>query len=354
MRRAEYLLLAGMLVTMTGCGTDGPPEMRAIPVRTRIVEPDAISRTVVAPCRLEGAEEAVLSVATPASVTAVLVTEGDRVEEGEVLVTLETDGMHEAEVAAAAARMTAARAARDYQSGLMDRTASLYESGAVSRSAYEQAEASRRSAEATAGLAQAGYSLALSEASLGQVRAPFSGTVARVWAREGNPASGNLIALTDGDVLEAELHMAPLDLADLVPGLPVFLETPILPGVIFEGSITSVSPSIDQISGTASARAQFTDPTGRLRAGMGCTATVTLESVSSSIVVPQSAMVRTQEGGWSVAGVEGGIARFRDIQVGIRNGFSWQVLSGLSEGDTLITMGINIIEDGDRVREAGI
>jgi multidrug efflux pump subunit AcrA (membrane-fusion protein) len=69
--------------------------------------------------------------------------------------------------------------------------------------------------------------------------------------------------------------------------------------------------------------------------------------------VPQSAMARADEGGWCVAVVEGGTARFRDVQVGIRSGFCWQVVSGLSEGDTLVLIGVNTLVDGSRVREAG-
>jgi membrane fusion protein, multidrug efflux system len=353
MRRADAILLAGILCAGAGCGESGASFDREVPVRTVIVEPGPISQTIIVPCRLEGAEQAVLSVVTPASVTGVFVREGDRVEEGDILVSLETDGMHDAEIDGAAAGVTAAAAALEYQGSRLERTAALFETGAVSQSAYEQAEAAERSASATAGLAQAGYNLALSEASLGQVRAPFSGTITSVWARTGNPASGNLVAMTGGSVLQAALQMAPLRSGELTPGLPVFLETPLFPGELFEGAISSVSPSIDPLSGLLTARAQFSDPDGKLCPGMGCTAMVALVTESEAIIVPQSAMERTDEGSWRVAVVECGTARFRDVQVGIRSGFCWQIVSGLSQGDTLVLIGLNTIVDGSRVREAG-
>lgn len=353
MGRSDSPSIAVMLAALlAGCGGGG--EVReTVAVRTRVIEPSPISLTVIVPCRLEGSDEAVLSVSTPAAVTGVFVTEGDHVREGDLLVTLETDGMHEAEVAAAAALYSAAAAAADYQKTRLERTAALVESGAVPQSEFEQALADERSASASAELARTGYSRALSEASTGLVRAPFDGTVSRVWARVGDPAAGGLLVLTGGGVLETELLLAPSRIGDLRPGLPVLLETPIYPGEIFEGVVSSVSPSADPLSGLVSATAQFTDPSGRLRPGMGCTAIVALRTLPDVIVVPQSALERTPSGEWRAAVVENGVARFREVRPGIRSGFSWQVLSGLETGDTIVTIGINRIHDGSRVREAG-
>lgn len=351
--RADIRLAAISLAVLAGCGGGRKAVEREIPVRTVVVQPVPISETISLPCRLEGGREVVLSVATPAVVTGVFVMEGDSVEQGDLLVSLETDGMRDAEVAAAAARVTAADAALDYQSSRLSRTESLFGDGAVSESTYEQALAAGRSALATASLAQVGYSQALAQVSLGLVTAPFAGTVTRVWAREGNPASGSIVAITGGDVLQASLQFAPIRLGGLEPGLPVFLETPLFPGEIFQGCLSTVSPSVDPLTGLVTARAQLVDSEGRLRAGMSCTATVALRTEAEAIVVPQSAVVRTDEGGWRVAVVEGGTARFRDVQLGIHSGFSWQVVSGLSEGDTLVLIGVNLIVDGSRVREAG-
>lgn len=318
-----------------------------------VLERSPVSLTVVVPCVLEGSDEAVLGVSVPAAVTGVFVSEGDRVSRGDLLVSLETDGMHEAEVAAAASLYSAAAAAADFQRGRLARMEVLLESGAIPPGAYEQALADEREAAASAELALTGYNLALSEASTGLVLAPFDGTVSRVWARVGNPAAGNLVALSGGDVLEAGLLFAPCRAGDLRPGLPVVLETPVYPGELFEGALSSVSPSVDPISGLVSARAQFADTSGRLAPGMGCTAIVALRTEPEAIVVPQAALRRTPAGGWSAAVVEEGTARFREVRLGIRSGFSWQVVSGLDAGDTLITMGIDGISEGALVRESG-
>lgn len=354
MRRTRLLAALSLALCSMGCGNEGLAREPEVFVRTICVERTSISRTIVIPCILEGGDESIVSVSTPASVTGVFVSEGDQVEEGEVLVSLETDGMHAAVIRTAAARVSAARALGDYAQANLGRVRSLLETGAVTIREFEEAEAVALSAAATARLAETGYSQAQSEASTGLVRAPFAGTITRVIAREGNPASGNLVSISGGSVLEATLRFPPSIVNDLKPGLPVFLECPLFEGELFTGSISAVSRSVDPVSGLVMARAQFQDASERLCPGIGCTATIALETEAEAIVVPQMAMERGEDGGWRVAVVEDGRAHFRDIDVGFQDGFMWQVESGLDEGDSLILLGVNTVDEGSMVREAGI
>lgn len=340
-------------VLAAGCGREPAPEPGPVPVLMEVVGTGSITSTVAVPCRLEGSDEAVLAVSTPASITSVLVSEGDTVEEGDILLTMETDGLHTAGISTAAARISAARAAQEYAAGSLARAEDLYETGALSESGIENARASAASAQATLGLARAGYQQAVSEASEGRVRAPFAGTVTRVWARTGNPASGSLIALAGGGMLEASLGLAPCRLRQLSEGLPVFLEPTVYPGVLFDGVITAVSPSVDPVSGLACCTVQFDNADGRLRSGMSGTVTVALETATGAVVVPQSAMERQPDGGWRVAVCEEGVCRFRAVEAGLQDGLDWQILSGLSEGDSLVTFGINRVHEGCRLAGVG-
>ncbi len=352
MRRDEALAGAMLLAAVHGCAGGGPavPPPRA--VRTVVVEPASISRTTVVPCVLEGADEAVVTVPVAAMVTAVHVAEGDLVEEGDLLVSLETDAVHGAAVAAAAARVSAAGAALEYAESMRCRAETLHGSGAITPGEWEDAVATEAAASAALRLAEAGLGDARGAETSSSVRAPFPGLVTRVWARVGNPASGSLVALSGGGFLQATLLLAPAGLHDLRPGLPVFLTASRYPGDLFEGVITAVSPAVDPLSGLVPARAQFPNPDGRLFAGMAGTAGIALETDTAAIVVPQSAMLRTGSGGWTVAVVEDGAARFRDVETGIRSGFTWQVTSGLEPGDSLVLVGVTSLTEGDTVREA--
>ena len=66
--------------------------------------------------------------------------------------------------------------------------------------------------------------------------------------------------------------------------------------------------------------------------------------------VPASALFRYGDG-WAVFTQEGGKSKRRSVEVGHRNGLVAQIVSGLSEGEVVITHPSDQIEDGTRVRK---
>jgi len=67
------------------------------------------------------------------------------------------------------------------------------------------------------------------------------------------------------------------------------------------------------------------------------------------LLVPRDALLyRGDQGGAFV--LQEGIARFRPIQSGIAQQDAVEVISGLSAGEQVITMGASLLKDGDRVR----
>ncbi len=349
MRGRQALLLATALVA-AACGEGPPPRTQPAAVRIRVAEPTPISRILTAPCVLRGTEEAVISVTRPVRVREVHVAPGDSVRAGQALVSLQTDQALAARAGAAAAGVSAARAAARYAADDLARVEALSESGAASPDRRESAQATAEAAEAELASARAAYRQALSGASLGLVEAPFDGMVTRVAAREGSPAVGGLVAITGGQALEAELLLAQSRLPELRPGLPVFFESPHIPGRIFRGTMTAVSAAVDPVSGLVPARIGLTDTTGSLFAGLDGTATVALRTEDSLPVLPRMALQRLPGGGWRAAVIEGGRARFREVETGIQNGFTMQIVRGIEEGDSVVVVGHGGLEEGGRVR----
>ena len=65
--------------------------------------------------------------------------------------------------------------------------------------------------------------------------------------------------------------------------------------------------------------------------------------------VPSSALFR-HENGWAVFAFSAGKAQLRKVEIGNRNGLSAEIISGLSEGETVITHPDSSIEDGVKVK----
>lgn len=318
-----------------------------------MIAPACISETVTVPCRLEASEEAVLTVPVPSMVELVLVAPGDTVRAGQTLVVLESDAARLAGIASYSAMVSAATAARDYASSRLDRTRELHACGAASDTELEAAEAGESSAAALLSRALAGLGSARAGGTDGLVVAPFGGVVTSVRAEEGCPAAGGLVSIAGAGSLEADLQLPPSRLQWLAEGLPAVFESPVHPGLLFEGSVVAAARSVDPLSGLVHARAIFPDPGGILRPGISGTATVVLRSVDSCVVVHRSALIMTPGGGMRAAIVEDGRARLVQVATGVRNGFRFEVVSGLEPGDSLITAGAGMVFEGCRVAGAG-
>jgi len=347
----KQLLSASILtLAVTSCGAGGKKVPEPVPVMVEVVSLQTISRTVYAPCRLEAGSEAVVSVSVPSVVEEVLVQTGDTVYAGQRLLMLRTDDMRRASVTSAAAMVEAARASSEYAGSNLDRAEELFNEGAMSLQQYQTRETEARAAEAAYTQALAGYTAAVTSAGTGCVTAPFSGTVGRILATQGNPASGPLLSIFAGNVYKAELLVAPRHIPWLTEGIPAVFMTDHFPGEFFNGYVTSVSPSADPVSGLVSVSVQFSDTSGILVPGLSGLTMLSLETRDSVMVLGENALTPVGDCCWETASIQGGEAHMVQVTTGLRNGNRHEITSGLAPGDSVITLGHTIVSEGDKVR----
>ncbi len=353
MRRAEAPLSL-LLLSVLSCGGAEMEEAREpTAVRTIVAEEGAVGRIACVPFVLSGSDGAVLTAPSPSTVTAVHVSEGDSVSAGDPLLSLESDAALTAGVSAADARVSSARASLNLARTELARSEALLASGATTAADHEQAVAREAAAEAALGAAIAARSSAGSEAEAGLLAAPFSGTVIRVSVSEGDPADGELVAISGGGQLEAELLLPPYCAGVASQGMPVFLSTPHRPGETFEGVVVSASPVVDPVSGLVACTAVFPDDEGSLRPGMSGTASVAVSTDSGQVVLPLRAIDATGDGQRTVTLKRDGRAVTAEVTLGAREGFRWQVTSGVVPGDSVVLLGGDIAPEGGELREAG-
>ena len=323
---------------------------KPIPVTVIVVEQQVISSTVVAACRLESGSEALITAMSPGRILDVPVSEGDEVQEGDILVELSTDQQYSSAVSASSAQLTAARTAASNARTNLQRADRLRLDGAVSETEYEMAIAASAAAEAVVRQALAGYAHASSTEESGKILAPFNGTVTRVWAREGNLSSGPLISIAAGGVASSELLIAERHFQYLAEGLPVIFVTSHYPGELFSGEVVSFSSSVDPLSGLVSVMVQFHDSSGRLRSGMTGTSTIGLETSEDTVVLPLRVLLHRDESTWEAALVQNNTAQIVPIEVGIINGTDFEVTMGVEPGDSVIFLGHHLVDNGSTVR----
>jgi macrolide-specific efflux system membrane fusion protein len=318
--------------------------------------------------------------APTAQLATLLVAVGDVVSEGEVLATIATEALESAVATArsavATARTTelqalqaletaeqAVLAARLNFENIFDNHPS--DAGPNKHIALESAQAQQ--AAAAAGVltaqqqlvasgpmkasAQAQLDSALANLANATMTAPAAGTIVAIASAVGEPigttsvgtngSSGFIIlAALDGFVVTA--NFAESDVVGIATGQKVSLEFDALPTERRVGEVTHVAPfgRVDPAGAsltTYEVTISVPDAPAGLRAGMTAQASITTEERLGVIAAPVTALVARGDGFIVRVQAEDGTLSTVPVEVGIRGGYFVEIISGLAEGDRVVT-----------------
>jgi membrane fusion protein, multidrug efflux system len=291
-------------------------------------------------------------------------TEGQSVEVGEVLFVIEPD-QYQSIVEQREADVAKAKADEQNASAQLRRGEELLKSKNIAASQVDELRAAESIAKAS--ILQAEAALAAAQLDLGytKVTAPVAGRIGLAKFTVGNlvgPASGTLATIVSHDPIYVQFPLTQRELLeakrkirekggsakDLVVGAR-------LPdGSTYEqqGRIDFVDVTTDAGTDTVTLRAEFPNPDRILVDGQYVGVTVQASESKSEIVVPQSALQVDQQGVFVMIVDGENKARVRRIQMGKNQGSEVAVVSGLSEGDLVVTQGIQKIRPGQVVSVA--
>jgi Cu(I)/Ag(I) efflux system membrane fusion protein len=189
------------------------------------------------------------------------------------------------------------------------------------------------------------------------IRSPFSGTVIERSATEGAyvGTGASLYSVADLGTLWVQLDAYESDLARLQVGQTVALSVDALPGEVFEGRVDFIDPTLDATRRTAGVRVVVENTGGRLRPGLFAEAVVQVAAAdgASPLVIPDSAPLFT--GRRSVVYVQvqtdqGPAYEPRTVRLGPRLGDVYPVVSGLSEGERVVSRGAFALDADLQIR----
>jgi HlyD family secretion protein len=279
--------------------------------------------------------------------------EGARVKAGELLLRLESTTEKTRLLAARRnadvqrATLVGARSAVDLARKTLDRTASLQARGLASQAQLDEVREQAQRAEAEAGAAEArlrsaesAIRLAADDLTHVEIRAPYDGTIAHrlVEVGEGVSPGQPLIELVSLSDLYASAPIDERDAGRLEVGMPVRITVDTYPGVVWPSRLSRISPVVEEVkeqNRTQEIESDLpADPTKpRPKPGMTADVEVVLERREKVLRVPTFAVIDGQR----VFAVEKGRAVSRAVKVGIRS-WEWsEILSGLREGERVIT-----------------
>ncbi|AKC87058.1 efflux RND transporter periplasmic adaptor subunit [Pseudoxanthomonas suwonensis] len=362
-------------------GGEKAPEVRTAPVVAIASGGGASASVLDASGYVVARRMATVSAKVTGRVKEVLIEEGMRVEEGQVLARLDpidADAQRTlatSQVAAAHSQADSVRAQLVDAEANARRLAQLVEQKLVSRAQYEQAVAQRDALRAQLSAAQrnaqvAGDQLRIADHALDNtiVRAPFSGIVTAKAAQPGEIVSPlatggftrtGIGTIVDMESLEVEVEVGESYIGRVQPRMPVEIVLNAYPDWRIPGEVIAIIPAADRGKATVKVRVALKQKDARIVPDMGVRVSF-LESAPEpgedkpqGVRVPAGAIV--QRDGAEAAFVLGGEDEVeqRAVKTGIAMGKDRQVLSGLAAGETVVLDPPETLADGDRVRLAG-
>ena len=343
MTKRTPLLLAALPLLLSSCSSGGNAESaaaapRGLAVRTAAVEQRDLPDVVVLTGTLKPRAQVLVVAEVSARLLRVLRDEGARVAKDDVLAVLdETDYRLSNDRARAALAM--AEANRAHAQAEKERAENLLKTGGITDRDNLSAQVALQVADASLAQARAEAAIAGQQLARTQVRAPFSGRVAR---RASDPgamlAAGTpLFTLVDDSVLEFEAPVASRELAKVTVGAPVRLAIDALPGATVEGRVARVEPLVDERTRSFQAVVEVPGRPG-LVGGLFARAFVRVGQVDGALVVPPPALVRDGSDPLraEVFVVRGGKAEKVAVTLGVEASDGVQVTSGLARGDQVV------------------
>lgn len=223
---------------------------------------------------------------------------------------------------------------------------------AANYSTYQQAEADLRTQHGgttvvAAELQKAQAEVARIQAQIAQrtLTAPFTGTVTVINVDPGESVSVNtpVLSLISNDGFGVTVDLPEVDSIKVNVGDPVAITLDAFgDGVVFPGTVASVNRGeklVDNVS-VYEARIAFNEQDPRIASGMTAQVTITTNRADNALSIPVRAVKYRQDSGTPYVLVEdpnSGDTHEVDITTGMRSSDSFfEVLSGLSEGDTVL------------------
>ena len=380
-------LVAVVLLAIVGwwllAGRETAPEVRTAPVVAAGGGNAGPASVLDASGYVVARRMATVSAKVTGRVQEVLIEEGMRVEEGQVLARLDPIDA-DASRDLAASQLAAARSQIDsVQAQLVDAEASarrlqqLVASQLVSRAQYDQAVAQRDSLRAQLATSRRNAQVAEDQLRIAGhgvdntvVRAPFSGVVIAKAAQPGEIVSPlatggftrtGIGTIVDMESLEVEVEVGESYIGRVQPEMPVEAVLNAYPDWRIPGEVIATIPAADRGKATVKVRVALKEKDGRVVPDMGVRVSF-LESAPQpdqaqeqprGVRVPAAAVV-DREGGKAVFVLgDGDRVALQAVETGPARGNERIVLSGLSAGQTVVLDPPPELADGARVRVAG-
>ncbi|MGB9627704.1 MAG: efflux RND transporter periplasmic adaptor subunit [Thermodesulfobacteriota bacterium] len=379
-RRLVYLIGALLLLVLLGVlylkGLIAPAISVEV-VTVSQVYPSQVVSLLNASGYVVAQRKAAIASKVTGRLVALMVEEGSRVKEGQIIARLENEDVlaardqAEANLKAARATLEAAKAELEEATRIFNRNKQLVVRGVIARAEYETSEARYLKAQASVASAEAGIRASLAalkgtEVALEYtlIRVPFEGVVLTKNADIGDiitplgaaaNAKAAVVTIADLNSLQVEVDVSETNLGLVKMGQPCEIQLDAIPESRFKGVVHAVVPTIDRSKATVMVKVRFLERDHRILPEMRAKVTflsrpLKPEEQKPYLAVSQTAILPHSHP--SVFLIQGDRVVEAPIRIGKQLGGMVEVLEGLKAGDRVVNKPPKRLRSGSRIKIA--
>ena len=302
---------------------------------------------------------------------------GDQVKRGDMIASIDSSTQQnsidnkEAQLAIYKAQLESAKVALNIAKTQFDRENALFSKNATSKQEFESAKNtysanSAKIKELEAQIKQTNIELSTAKINLGytKITAPRDGTVVSVQVEEGQTVNANqttptIVNIADLSHVKMKMQIAEGDITKIKVGTPVEYSILSEPTKKFQTTVSSIDPGLTTLSdgsygSSSSSKSSYSSSSssssavyyyaqsivdnkdGILRIGMTTQNELLIANVEEAIIVP-SIGIKKDENGTFVYVLKDGKPVKTAVKTGIKDNLDTQIISGINEGDEIIT-----------------
>ena len=302
---------------------------------------------------------------------------GDQVKKGDMIASIDSSTQQnsidnkEAQLAIYKAQLESAKVALNIAKTQFDRENALFSKNATSKQEFESAKNtysanSAKIKELEAQIKQTNIELSTAKINLGytKITAPRDGTVVSVQVEEGQTVNANqttptIVNIADLSHVKMKMQIAEGDITKIKVGTPVEYSILSAPTKKFQTTVSSIDPGLTTLSdgsygSSSSSKSSYSSSSssssavyyyaqsivdnkdGILRIGMTTQNELLIANVEDAIIVP-SIGIKKDENGTFVYVLKDGKPVKTAVKTGIKDNLDTQIISGINEGDEIIT-----------------
>ena len=316
--------------------------------------PVAIGKTFIA--KVEAINASDVTPQVSGYIDQVLFKDGSFVKEGDVLFIID-QARYKAAVTAAEAALDKAIASEKQIASDYNRELSLYKEKMLSQADLELAESNLANAKANVKAAQASLDLAKLDLEYTEVRSPISGYIGKALLTKGNYANASASKLAR--VIQMDPIRVVFSITDkerlsgmdqITTSSPdIQIELPNGERVNIPSAAVFADNEINAQTATMAVYAQAGNKDSKLIPGNYVNVTVSMDKFRPVILIPQTAVAQDASGQYVMTVTPDNTVLQKYITVGDMVEDQYVVVSGMEEGDRIVPVGHQKLQNGQQV-----